>query len=81
MIPTTPIECDIILAESGERIVTLSLPVVPRAGEELDLDLAGARGSSGEYYRVIGVRYHARPRRLTISNDLFGVRIIVEKMA
>jgi hypothetical protein len=73
-----PIECDIVLAGSDETLVTLSLPVVPRVGEELDLDVAGARGAAEGCYLVVGVRYHARPRKLTRMGDLFGVRIVVQ---
>jgi hypothetical protein len=33
-----PIECDVVLEGSSEIMVTLSLLVVPRVGEELDLE-------------------------------------------
>ena len=64
-----------------EVLVTLSLPVVPRVGEELDLDLTGARSAADGVYVVRAVRYHARPRKLTRSGDLFGVRLIVRPVA
>jgi hypothetical protein len=76
-----PIECDIVLAGSNDTLVTLSLPVVPRVGEELDLDVTGERGAAAGFYRVVGVRYHARPRKLTRTGDLFGVRIVVQPIA
>ena len=76
-----PIECDIVLDGSDEVLVTLSFPVVPRIGEELDLDLTGARAAAAGVYRVRAVRYHARPRRLTRSDDLFGVRLLVQPLA
>jgi hypothetical protein len=76
-----PIECDVVVAGAGEVLVTLSLPVVPRVGEELDLDLVGARGAAEGFYRVVAVRYHMRPRKVTRSGDLFGVRLTVEPVA
>jgi hypothetical protein len=76
-----PIECDVVLEGSSEIMVTLSLPVVPRVGEELDLDLTGARGAIDGLYVVRTVRYHARPRKFTRSGDLFGVRLLVQPAA
>lgn len=73
-----PIECDIVLEGSCESLITLSLPVVPRVGEEVDLDLSGARRSASGLYRVVSVRYHTRPRVLTRTGDLFGVRLTVQ---
>jgi hypothetical protein len=29
-------------------------------------------------YRVVRVRYHVRPRRITLRDDLFGVSVFVE---
>lgn len=81
MSPAQPIECDIVEEGSNEMLVTLSLPVVPRVGEELDLDLTGSRSAAEGCYRVVGVRYHARPRKLTRTGDLFGVRIVVQPIA
>lgn len=78
MSPAQPIECDIVLEGSNELLVTLALPLVPRVGEELDLDMTGAMGAVGGLYLVTAVRYHARPRRITRTGDLFGVRIVVQ---
>ncbi len=80
MSPTQPIECDVVLESSSETLVTLSLPVIPRVGEELDLDLTGERSGSDGLYVVQAVRYHARPRKLTRMGDLFGVRLVVRPL-
>jgi hypothetical protein len=71
-----PVECDILLEGSLELLLTVSLPTVPRVGEELDLDLGGGRAGEGIYV-IRAVRYHLRPRRLTRAGDLFGVRLLV----
>jgi hypothetical protein len=76
-----PIECDFVLEDSQEVLVTLSLTLVPRVGEEVDLDLTGSRQSREGIYVVCGVRHHLRPRRLTRTGDLFGVRVTVRPLA
>ena len=72
-----PIECDVVLESSQEVLVTLSLPIVPHQGEEIDLDLTGTRAGAEGIYVVRAVRYHMRPRKLTRHGDLFGVRVVV----
>ena len=71
------VDCDLILATTGETLHTVQLPVVPRIGEELDLDLPH-RSVESAVLRVVRVRYHVRPRRLTSRDDLFGVLLYVE---
>jgi hypothetical protein len=71
------IDCDVVLAATGQTVQTLKLPAVPRVGEELDLDLPHEYGE-GSMYRVVRVRYHLRPRRVTTRDDLFGVLLFVE---
>ena len=70
------IDCDLVLEGSGQVLRTVQLPVVPHVGDELDLDLA-EHGGGGALYRVLRVRYHVRPRRLTMRDDLFGVTVFV----
>ena len=71
------IECDLVLEANGQVLQTVQLPIVPRVGEELDLDLAGQDVAS-PVYRVVRVRHHVRPRRMTLRDDLFGVYLFVE---
>ncbi len=71
------IDCDLVLAATGQVLRTIQVPVVPHAGDELELDVAGA-GDGGLLYRVVRVRYHVRPRRITMRDDLFGVSLFVE---
>ena len=71
------IECDLLLAADGQTLRTVQLPVVPRVGDELELDLSGDP-ADGRLYRVVGVRYHVRPRKLTMRDDLFGVALFLE---
>jgi hypothetical protein len=71
------IDCDLVLEADGHVLRTVQLPVVPQVGDELELDLGG-RGASGRLYRVVRVRYHVRPRRITMRDDLFGVSVFVE---
>jgi hypothetical protein len=70
------IDCDLVLESNGEVLRTVSVPVVPRVGDELELDISGQRG--GALYRVVRVRYHLRPRRITMRDDLFGVSVFIE---
>jgi hypothetical protein len=77
MSATPPIECDIVMESSSDVLLTVMLPVVPRIGEELDLDLGGGGRAAEGVYVVRAVRYHLRPRRFTRSGDLFGVRLLV----
>ena len=71
-----PVECDLVDVSSGEKLRTVRLPLIPRIGEELDLDL-GNRGNSG-IHRVVRVLYHVRPRKLVRTDDLFGLSIYIE---
>lgn len=71
------IDCDLVLAANGAPVRTVELPVVPQVGDELALDLPGTPAEN-VLYRVIRVRYHVRPRRLTTRDDLFGVTLFVE---
>jgi hypothetical protein len=73
---TAPIECDIVEATRGETLRTVRLSVVPRVGEELDLDLDRQQG--GGIYRVVRIRYHVRPRALVRTDDLLGISVFVE---
>jgi hypothetical protein len=74
------IECDVVLEASGQVLQTVQMPVVPHVGDEMELDIAGQSGP-GSLYRVVRVRYHVRPRRLTMRDDLFGVSVFVEPAA
>ena len=70
-----PVECDLIDASTAEKLHTVRLSVIPRVGEELDLDL-GRENSA--VYRVVRVLYHVRPRKLVRMDDLFGASIYIE---
>jgi hypothetical protein len=70
------IDCDLVLEADGQMLRTVQLPVVPQVGDEVELDVAGP-GVAGGLYRVVRVRYHVRPRRLTMRDDLFGVSVFV----
>ena len=74
--PSLALECDLIDASSAEKLHTVRLSVVPRVGEELDLDL-GSR-ETPVVYRVVRVLYHVRPRKLVRMDDLFGVSIYIK---
>lgn len=68
------IECDLINAVDGQKLRTVRLSVVPRIGEELDLDFGeNQRG----ILRVVQVRYHIRPRKLVRTDDIIGVSVFV----
>ena len=71
------IDCDLVLEASGAVLRTIQLPVVPHVGDELELDLGG-RGDAGPLYRVVRVRHHVHPRRITMRDDLFGVSVFLE---
>lgn len=71
------IDCDLVLAATGALVRTVELPVVPQVGEELALDVPGALADSA-LHRIVRVRYHVRPRRLTTRDDRFGVTLFVE---
>lgn len=75
-----PIECDIVDVASGETLRTVRLSVVPRVGEELDLDL-NRQHTGGGVYRIVGIRYHVRPRALVRTDDLLGISVFVEASA
>ncbi len=70
------IDCDIVLHANGELLRTVQMPIVPRVGDDLDLDLGGK--GAGILYHVVAVRHHVRPRRITMRDDLFGVSVFVE---
>jgi hypothetical protein len=71
------IDCDLVLAANSQLLRTVQMPVVPQVGAELELDVAG-QGDSAHLYLVVRVRYHVRPRRVTMRDDLFGVSVFVE---
>jgi hypothetical protein len=71
-----PIECDVVEASDGRTIRTVRLSVVPRIGEEIELDLGGEPG--GGQYRIVRVRYHVRPRAVVRTDDLLGISLFVE---
>ena len=73
-----PVECDLIDIASEERLRTVRLSVIPRVGEEMEIDLGDRESLSGTY-RIVRVLYHVRPRKLVRSDDLFGVSIYVER--
>lgn len=75
-----PLECDLIDAASGAKVRTVNLPVIPRFGEELDLD-PGRAGMGEGLYRVVAVRYHLRPRKIVRTDDLFGVSLYITPAA
>jgi len=72
-----PIECDIVDVARGETLRTVRLSVVPRIGEELDLDL-DRKNAGGGVYRIVRIRYHVRPRALVRTDDLLGISVFVE---
>jgi hypothetical protein len=76
-----PFECDLVNAGDDQLLRTVSLPVVPRVGEELDLDLGSGGGPADRLYRVVRVRYHVRPRKLVRADDLFGIAVYVAPAA
>lgn len=74
---THGIDCDVVLQASGQTVQTVQMPVVPHVGDEMEFDMGGER-AAGPLYRVVRVRHHLRPRRLTMRDDLFGVSVFVE---
>jgi hypothetical protein len=57
MPPLIPIyECDLVDAESGERLHAVTLPLVPRTGEVVHFGSQAAHGD-GRAYRVVEVQY------------------------
>jgi hypothetical protein len=75
---TTSIECDLILEAGGQKLRTVKLSAVPRAGDELDLDLGS---EEQRMYRVVSVRYHIRPRKLVRTDDIIGISVFVSPAA
>jgi hypothetical protein len=71
------IDCDLVLEANGQVLRTIQMPVIPHVGDELELDLAG-QGDAGPLYSVVRVRYHVRPRRTNMRDDLFGVSVFVQ---
>jgi hypothetical protein len=74
------IDCDLVLDATRQLLRTVHLPVVPRVGDELELDVA-RQPENGALYRVVRVRYHVRPRGITMRDDLFGVSVFVEAVS
>ena len=72
-----PIECDIVNTVDGQTLRTVRLSVVPRIGEEIDLDL-DRQHAGGGVYRIVRIRYHVRPRTLVRTDDLLGISVFVE---
>ena len=70
------VDCDLVLDSNSQVLRTVQMPVVPHVGDELELDLGG-RGAVGQLYRVVRVRYHVRPRRISMGDDLFGVSVYI----
>ena len=68
------IECDLINAADGQKLRTVRLSIVPRPGEDLDLDFGDDQQG---VFRVMPVRYHVRPRKLVRMDDLIGVSIFI----
>ena len=68
------IECDLIDAADGQKLRTVRLSVVPRIGEEVDLDFSEDQQG---VFRVVQVRYHIRPRKLVRTDDIIGISIFV----
>jgi hypothetical protein len=68
------IECDLINASDGEKLRTVRMSVVPRTGDELDLDFGADQQG---VFRVVRVRYHVRPRKLVRMDDVIGVSIFL----
>jgi hypothetical protein len=68
------IECDLINVSDGERLRTIRMSVLPRAGDELDLDFGEDQQA---IFNVVQVRYHVRPRKLVRMDDLIGVSIFI----
>ena len=74
--PSLQVECDLIDASTAEKLHTVRLTLIPRVGEELDLDLGGRELSI--VYQVVRVLYHVRPRKVVRMDDLFGVSIYIK---
>ena len=74
--PSLQVECDLIDASTAEKLHTVRLTLIPRVGEELDLDLGGREPSI--VYQVVRVLYHVRPRKVVRMDDLFGVSIYIK---
>jgi len=74
---TQAIECDLVLEVDGQTLRTVQLPIVPRVGDEILLDLPNDP-VGGRVFRVVRVRYGIRPRRITMRDDLFGVAVFLE---
>ena len=73
-----PFECDLIESSTNEKLRTVQLSVIPRVGEELDVDLGEREAASG-IYRVARILYHLRPRKVVRTDDLIGISIYVER--
>jgi hypothetical protein len=68
-------ECDIVDLGTREVLVTVTLPLVPRVGE--DLRLTGD-GYAGKVYRVASVQYEIEHRQRAQLGHLSRVTICVE---
>jgi hypothetical protein len=78
LVMAASIECDLILELDGQKLRTVQLSAVPRAGDELDLDFGGGQQAM---YRVVRVRYHIRPRKLVRTDDIIGVSVFISPAA
>jgi hypothetical protein len=74
----TAIECDVVDAATDEKLHTIHLALVPRVGEELDVD-SGGRDRRDGVYRVVRIRYHVRRRKIVRTDDLIGISLYVER--
>ena len=72
------LECDVVDAATGEKLHTISLALVPRVGEELDVD-SGGRDHRDGVYRIVRIRYHVRHRKIVKTDDLIGISLYVER--
>jgi hypothetical protein len=74
MASIAPVECDLVDKNDGQKLRTVRLSVIPRAGDILDLDFGDGQQ---EAVCVVEVRYHIRPRKLVRTDDLLGISIFV----
>lgn len=77
---SAPLECDVIDAVTDEKLHTVSLAMVPRVGEELDVD-SGGRDPRDGVYRVARIRYHVRRRKIVRTDDLIGISVYVDRVS
>lgn len=73
-----PHECDIVDVRTDAKLHTISLQLVPRIGEEIDVD-SGGRDPRDGVYRVVRIRYHVKRRKIVKADDLLGISLYVER--